>query len=186
MGTQPRPLTQWKSSLGKRHRWIKGGADSVSFVRLRERPFFIKEVKRRKGPKRDGQRYEAKIHEIFGGRYGERWLPGPWFEFHVDLGAVEYCQPDALFWHPAERRVVVCEVKLQHTTDGFEQLHGLYLPVVQAWLGWSWTVTLCEIVRWYRPEIQLPVSCVMADSPDNRRTDSLSVHICNPQREKRR
>jgi hypothetical protein len=97
-------------------RWVKG---------LAGRPGFIPESRPR-GVKALGKRFEDAVEGEIGG------VRGQWFEFE-DANGLGWCQTDFIL-----RRgdlLVVLECKHTWTPDGFRQLHGLYLPVVERWSG---------------------------------------------------
>ena len=97
---------------------------------------------------RSGKEHEYAMHLSFEEKFGELYLPSPWFRYQVEW-SWKYCQADGLLFLPATGSVVICEAKLAHTFRAYRQLSKLYRPVVQS-LFPRWTVCLLEVVRWYR------------------------------------
>lgn len=93
---------------------------------LSERPSVIP-VGRPRGSKAAGLRYE----HAFGAALPQL-KHGPWFSFQDNAG-FGYCQPDFLL--ERANSVVLFECKLSLVAEAFEQLFGLYKPVVERALG---------------------------------------------------
>lgn len=97
-------------------------------------------ISRARGAKAFGLRYE----KAFALRIRDS-VAGQWFEYE-DASGKHFCQMDLLFKRPLQtpERVkadpgvgclVVAECKYSWTLDAFQQLHGLYLPVLRAYAG---------------------------------------------------
>jgi len=86
-----------------------------------------------------------------------------------------FCQPDALLIDVYSGRVVIVEVKYQHTTDAWWQLLALYVPVVRRLFGPAWEVACCEIVRWCDDGLAGTPFKLCADV---ERAYGPAVHIC--------
>jgi hypothetical protein len=84
-------------------------------------------VRRRKGPKAAGQRYERALARAL-----PTADPGLWWEF-CDANGPGWCQTD-LLWHH-EGQVAVLEVKLTDWGEAKDELLGLYVPVLGLALG---------------------------------------------------
>lgn len=105
-------------------------------------------------------------------------LPGPWIEF-VDSGKTRWCQPDALLVDPWDGRVIVVEVKYQHTERAWWQLRRLYGPLVK-WLFPGHTVCLVELCRWYDPQTYFPESIHLLPEISAADPSFIGVHLWKP------
>ena len=126
------------------------GVESAKFLPCK--PAFITRGRSR-GRFAVGVRYEREAQEWLSlyalGRPEMEHRNGPWIEFQERRGR-RWCQPDALLINAKEKRVVLLEVKYQHTSDAWYQLKQLYLPVLRvAMRGYSFS--LVEMVHWYDP-----------------------------------
>jgi len=128
------------------------------------------------GRRARGKAYERKAQRALERRYGEVWVPGPWFRFWQGR-KWRYCQPDGLLVFPQRGRIVCLEIKLQHTDYAFHQLFALYIPVLQCAFGPSWQVYGCEVTRWYAPPPGEAGRCRLAARPEDINTAGLFVHI---------
>lgn len=120
-------------------------------------PSFIRETRQR-GRRAQGLRYQEKVSSHLNDRFGEVFVSGPWFRYKaVGVDKPRWCQPDGLLFIPELSRIILIEVKLQHTSDAWWQLRQLYLPVVaHAFPPSRWEYVLCEVVRWYDPIVAFP------------------------------
>lgn len=110
-------------------------------------------------------------------RYGERHFRGPWLYFY-DNGKPRWCQPDALLIDVETGKIVVIEVKYQHTPDAWWQLYHLYLPVLRVIFPQSmWSLSVCEVVKWYDPATWFPCHVAMTPDPAMVRLNEFGVHI---------
>lgn len=143
-------------------------------------PGFIKR-KKRTGRRAMGVRYEKKVHGMLDGMYGECYFSSPWFLFQ-EAGAprARWCQPDGLLILPKAGRIIIVEVKYQHTSDAWWQLRKLYLPVVRKAFGDDWTYDVCEVVKWYDPAIQFPERVRRARDLEVVHGGEFGVHIWKP------
>lgn len=110
-------------------------------------------------------------------RYGSYHFRSPWLRFH-DNGKVRWCQPDALLVDVESGRIVVIEVKYQHTLDAWWQLHHLYVPVLrEIFPATMWTIAVCEVVKWYDPATWFPCRVQLLADPVEARVNEFGVHI---------
>lgn len=130
---------------------------------------------RRKGRRAQGIKYERQVHEHFTSVLGEAYVPSPWLRFKTESGW-RWCQPDALYFDLALGRLVILEVKYQHTSDAWWQLRHLYEPVLRAMFPSAlWGIACCEVVKWFDPETVFPERVEMLRMPLDVKT--FGVHI---------
>jgi hypothetical protein len=145
-------------------------------------PAFAEKTRRYTGKRADGMRCERKVKEWAGERYGDMFVPGPWFRYkELGKAQVRFCQPDGLLFAWDMRRIYLLEMKLKHTSDAWWQLKHLYLPVVAKCFPPSlWEYSLCEVVKWFDPAIAMPEKTRMV--PDILIADpgDFAVHIYRP------
>lgn len=133
------------------------------------------------GRRLQGIRYEKAVHEYLALRYGDLYVASPWIKFFAD-GKWRWCQPDGLLFRPHDGRLIIIEVKYQHTPDAWWQVRHLYQPVLEFMLPRKlWTYEVCEVVKWYDPAIDFhfPERIVLANEVDMRHKD-FKVHIWKP------
>ena len=102
--------------------------------------------------KEAGLRYEEKVqHKLLdlfpGGYYASPKVS--WFD---DAG-FRLCYPDGII--TATDRVVIFEIKLQHSPEAWWQLRKLYTPVMQAKIV-GLPIQVIEVVRSYDPAMPFP------------------------------
>lgn len=135
--------------------------------------------KRYSGRRAQGVRYEKLVQEYLGWRYGDLYLPSPWIKFFAE-GKWRWCQPDGVLFVPEQGRIVIVEVKYQHTLDAWWQVRHLYQPVLEHMFpNLLWKYEVCEVVKWYDPAIQYPERVVLAQEVDMPHRD-FKVHIWKP------
>ena len=143
-------------------------------------PPFIRDIKRR-GARRQGIKYEEKVHENFSCVYREQYLAGQWFQFLARGDrAPRWCQADALLIDIERGIITLVEVKYNHTALAWWQLKKLYLPVVQAIFGGGWAYATCEVVKWFDPHVPLPEPVAMRRHLHDARPGEMALHIFNP------
>lgn len=135
--------------------------------------------KRYTGRRLQGVRYEKLVHAHLESFYGEKYLPSPWVQFFAE-GKWRWCQPDGLLLDLAAGRIIIVEVKYQHTPDAWWQVRKLYQPVLQAMFPQSlWAFEVCEVVRWYDPATLFPERVVLA-AEVGMQHPAFKVHIWRP------
>jgi hypothetical protein len=141
-------------------------------------PPFLTPTKQ-KGACKKGLDYEARFASYMVDRFGDLYVPGPWFRYK-ELGkeTVRWCQPDGLLFIPLQSRIIIVETKLQHTADAWWQLRQLYLPVVAKMFpanGWNYSVI--EVTRWYDRDTKFPERVKMCPDVLSAEPGDFGVHI---------
>lgn len=135
--------------------------------------------KRYSGRRLAGVQYEKKVHAYLEQLYGERYVQSPWLKFFSD-GKWRWCQPDALVIDLPRGRILIIEVKYQHTSDAWWQVRRLYEPVLRIiFPDVLWTYEFCEVVKWYDPAVDFPEKVVLAQEPGMPHK-AFKVHIYRP------
>ena len=162
------------------HFRVIGGGTPLRVQFLSEPPTWIpKRRPRVTGARAEGIRYENRVHAHFAKKYGQLYVPSPWFAFE-DLNGKRWCQPDGLLVDIARRRITVIEMKYNHTGEAWWKLVHLYLPVLQSFYGPGVEYRLLEVVRWYDPLTLFPDASLCADPVHAPRLPAIGVHICKP------
>jgi len=145
-------------------------------------PPFLRENRKRKGKRAEGIRYEKKAQVYLGGELEEGYTGSPWLRFRsVESKRPRYCQPDGILFDIEGGRITIFEIKLQHTVDAWWQLEHLYMPVVQfLFPAKLWTLSVCELVKWYDPATAFPVKPKLMRDLRGARPEAFSVHIWKP------
>lgn len=132
------------------------------------------------GRRAEGVRYEKKVHAFMEDLYGEKYIPSPWLKFFSAGQAWRWCQPDALLLDPFRGKLVIVEVKYQHTPDAWWQVRRLYQPVLEAiFPPRLWKYEFCEVVKWYDPDTSFPEPVVLANDVAMPH-EHFKVHIWHP------
>lgn len=156
-------------------------AGTVNFAELSSgRPPFIAHRKY-KGRRAEGMRYERKIQAHLMFEYPEMYVPSPWLHFKAEgADKFRWCQPDGLIVD-LPRGIITCvEIKYSHTSDAWWQTRRLYIPVLESiFPPPSWTIQVCEVVKWFDPSTIFPEAVELASEP-NRPSKKFKVHICRP------
>ena len=100
---------------------------------------------RPRGTKAQGLTYERKV----GAKLPDA-IHNPWFRFKDKLG-LAYCSPDYILWENGYPMVLEC--KLTDWRGAWDQLTGLYLPVMQ-WIYDKPAVPIV-IVKYASPGVRL-------------------------------
>ena len=155
--------------------------EDLRWARLAEtEPPFAARRPRRRGRRAQGIKYEQKLHTHFADRFGDSYLPSPWFQY-IDgaVGHLQWCQPDALLIDFTRGRITIVEAKYQHTADAWYQLYR-YLTVVRAVFGEGFTYALCEVVKWYDCAVKYPEPVSLLRDLKDSRVGVFQVHIWKP------
>jgi hypothetical protein len=138
-------------------------------------PPFIQPT-RQIGRRRTGLKYEAQVHEEFERRYPTYYTPAPWIRYWQ--GRTEkWCQPDGLLIDPQKGKIIVVEVKLQHTQNAIRQLFDLYIPLLEEMFEPLYSLAGLEVVRWYDGTLPMSMRPILCADPMRARADSFNVHI---------
>lgn len=142
--------------------------------------------RKKRGARRRGELYEAAAHKEFSTCFpwGAQYIKSPWFQFYErDSPRPRYCQPDALLVFPELRRLLILEMKLQHTAAAWWQVCQLYKPVLEwMFLPGAWEICCVEIVKWFDPAVAFPERPAMVPDLLAVEPGRFSVHIWNPKR----
>lgn len=116
------PPMHWKSCRKIRR-------DSLIFAEICQVGPFGAKAPRRKGAKARGLTFERKIGKklLSAPKAWGGLRAGTWIRFE-DCGGPGWAQPD--FFFLGESRIVLLEAKLTETPAGWEQLWGLYAPLL--------------------------------------------------------
>lgn len=151
------------------------GVVTTAHMQLTPPPFI--RPHRYTGRRAQGVRYEKHVHMMLSQRYPGQHVQGPWLRFYSN-GKPRWCQPDALLVDITQGRIVVLEVKYQHTADAWWQLNHLYVPVLRAMFPPTlWALSTCEIVKWYDPATWFPCRVAMLSDPMMSKGNEFGVHI---------
>ena len=134
------PRRKWKGSR------LEGRKTSVSGqVVLAERTTYSPPRSKMTRIQKVGKRYEKRALEAIAKLEG-KLERNPWIEFHDSAGA-RIIQPDGI-WHTPSG-VIVLEMKKTQTAAGYDELEGLYMPVVEALLRKPVAgLLVCGALRW--------------------------------------
>ena len=155
-------------------------ARTITWAHLRPGPPSFIKRKRPRGRKALGVRYERKVLDHLETSASLPLLRSPWIEFgELEQGRPRWCQPDGLLLDPWEGRIVLLEVKYQHTADAWWQLTQLYSPVLQKLLP-QWDICKVEVVKWFDPATSFPEKPLLLPDPVDAGRDGIHVHILKP------
>lgn len=171
------------SSLSPRPRKFVPAGEVAQAVLEFNPPFNLVKPKRRTGRKADGLRYERKVQERLTGLYPDQYVESPWLRFRErNCQRYRLCQPDGLLIDIRRGKITIVEIKLSHTAYAWWQTRQLYEPVVKALFGNSenpgrWKFAICEIVKWYDPDVVFPERYTLISDPCGVLPDHIGVHI---------
>jgi len=143
-------------------------------------------VQARGAAQKRGVNYEKKVSHRLIELYALEYIPSVWFVYG-ESGRTRYCQVDGLLILNKTRDLILVECKYSHTPDAYWQCENLYLPVLRAWLGNAneyWSISVCEIVKWYDPHTQFPTRPRLVERLELVRPHEFNVHILNRLEEK--
>ena len=79
-------------------------------------------------------------------------VKSPWLQY-IDSEGTHFCQPDLLLTN--KNLILLCEIKLTHTSAAFFQMEKLYRPVLQRIFP-QHKILSVEITRSFDPSIRFP------------------------------
>lgn len=138
---------------------------------------------------RRGLAYERKAQEELLRRYGKQYIPEVWFTYRLaDDNRARFCQCDGLLIDAFLGKLVIVEIKLQHTQQAVGQLRNLYLPVVAkafdmgARTAPAWKIATCEMVNWFDCATRTSQPVKLRSEIDLSQPGEFAVHIWSPSR----
>lgn len=129
--------------------------------------------------KRKGVEFEQKGHEAFIDRFGPfRYIPSQWWQYQIASNQLKFCQTDGLLFTPESKKLTILEFKFKHTAEAYYQIEQKYVPVLRRYFK-GWTISVCEVVKWYDKDIPFPIPIKLQKDVDNCRPNEFGVHILN-------
>lgn len=137
---------------------------------------------------KEGLRYEKKVHEylksllIKSQNMDFEIKISPWIMFRAqsdDRKRIRFCQPDVLLISKDNSRIVLCEIKYQHTNDAWKQLRLLYEPVLKHIYPLA-SIACLEICKWFDPHTNFGEHFYYSEDPLQATASQLGVHIFRP------
>jgi len=143
---------------------------------------------------KEGLRYEKKVFD-----YLKKLLVdekdqtfeikvSPWIMFRTNTDAfskIRFCQPDTVLISKDFSKIIICEVKYQHTNEAWKQLRLLYEPVLRFMFPKS-QIACLEICRWFDPHTHFTEHFYYAENPLSAIVEQLGVHIYRPRKKSSR
>ena len=151
-------------------KWARLSSEAPSFV---SRPA-------RQGAKGRGVRYESRVNNMLEAQYPQHYIQSPWIQFQDSSSGPRWAQPDGFLIDVEAGRVIVIEVKYNHTELAWFQLFMLYLPLARFLFQGRWTFSCLEIVNWYDPKVKCPTRAIMCKHIEHAFPEELNCHIWNP------
>lgn len=137
---------------------------------------------------KEGLRYEKKAHEylrklLVASKDTDYELKvSPWIIFrssHDDPKRIRFCQPDALLISSDQTKIILFEIKYQHTNDAWKQLRLLYEPVLRVMFPHA-SIACIEMCKWFDPHIAFVEHFYYSEDPLRATFEQLGVHIYRP------
>lgn len=152
--------------------------ESIKSAKFCQKPDFIRTIHHR-GRRRQGVKYEAIVQDFLTRTFNTSHNPSPWIEYKLGNGwQTYYCQPDALI-NIEPGKILIVEVKYQHTPEAYFQLFDKYEPLVRKMFP-ACTTTCIEICKWFDPNIVCPKEVTLCQDLLHAKPGKLNVHIFNP------
>lgn len=139
---------------------------------------------------KEGLRYEKKAHEylkdllVDSQDQNYELKISPWIMFKTKqdpFQRIRFCQPDAVLISSDSSRIILCEIKYQHTNEAWKQLRLLYEPVLKFIYPLS-SIACVEICRWFDPHTSFAEHYYYAENPLAAIAEKLGVHIYRPRK----
>lgn len=139
---------------------------------------------------KEGLRYEKKAHDYLKGlllaekNTNFELMLSPWIMFktkHDSFERIRFCQPDAILISADRSRIILCEIKYQHTNEAWKQLRLLYEPVLRHIFPLA-SIACIEICRWFDPHTNFAEHYYYAENPLSAIAEKLGVHIYRPRK----
>lgn len=178
----PAGEVEWAQLLSAPPRFISEGRDksvrSSSFTRQQ----------------REGLRYERRAIEYLrelNEKHAERgfaFFPSPWIMFKSkgsSSSQARFCQPDTFLLNEAEGKIILFEIKLQHTNTAWRQIRLLYEPVLRV-IYPSFEIASIELCKWLDPHTSFGGEYHFAEDIYSAGAEKLGVHLFKPGRERKK
>lgn len=111
--------------------------------------------------KRRGLKYQKKVERALERLFEDRILFRPWINYVTRSGAFRRCQPDAVLYSPKVEWINIIEIKYSTMVEAWDQLNGLYKPVLSKL--YSGPIYLTLITRMFDPHVQFPVEVIQLE-----------------------
>jgi len=155
----------------------------VRWARLALGPPPFATSRRVTGRRLQGVRYERKVQDHLLTSFPDKYVPSPWLYFSDENG-VHWRQPDGLLIDTRGGKIIIVEVKYQHTTDAWWQMRRLYLPILEAIFPTAlWDYKMLEVVKWFDGTVGWPEPVRLLAHPLDALTipgNATGVHIWTP------
>lgn len=102
---------------------------------------------------RAGIRYERKVIKFLSKEFGDNFTPSQWFRYANFINAPRFCQVDGLI--RLNNLLIVCEIKVNFSSDAWWQLRHLYEPVVKLALAPE-RLALMVVCKSFDPAVPFP------------------------------
>lgn len=165
-------------------------ASDVSFAQFtKDRPKFTENpLITLTRAQKEGLRYEKKAHDylkdllLANKDQNFEIKISPWIIFRCGNDPrtrIRFCQPDAVLISNDKSKIILTEIKYQHTSDAWRQLRLLYEPVLKFMFPFS-SIACVEICRWFDPHTPFPEQFYYNEHPLQAVSEKLGVHIFRP------
>lgn len=142
---------------------------------------------------REGLRYERRalsyLQELVDKREAKDFtlLANKWFTFKSEASTdsnPRFCQTDGILLNEREKRIILVEVKLQHTNSAWRQVRLLYEPILRVVYP-SYSIAAIELCKWLDPHSSFPEQYFYAEDIFTAAPEKFGVHLYKPGREKK-
>lgn len=139
---------------------------------------------------KEGLRYEKKAHEylkkllIDARDINFELKISPWIMFkckHDASTRIRFCQPDAVLISKDETRIILIEIKYQHTNEAWKQLRLLYEPILK-FIYPKASIACLEICSWFDPHASFQEHYYYSENPLEALSERLGVHVYHPRK----
>lgn len=148
---------------------------------------------------REGLRYERRalmyLQELADTRASKDYilLANSWFMFKSESNSnsnsnsnnnPRFCQTDGLLFNSTEKKIILVEIKLQHTNAAWRQIRLLYEPVLKV-IYPEYSIAAIELCKWLDPHSSFPEQYFYAEDVFSAAPDKFGVHLYKPGRERK-
>lgn len=136
-----------------------------------------------------GQAYERRAHRHFAELFPAQpaspfYVPARWIRFLTSdprERRYRFAEPDGLLIDVERRHIIILEMKLTHTCYAWWGLRRLYEPLIRKIFGRDWTYAVCEVCRYYDPEVAFPEPFTFVRSPTALAVNGFGVMLLTPE-----